>query len=38
MRLAVATEGGNISQHFGQCSEYTIVDIRIKKLLERGCL
>ncbi|MEQ8225446.1 MAG: NifB/NifX family molybdenum-iron cluster-binding protein [Candidatus Eremiobacterota bacterium] len=35
MRLAVATEGGNISQHFGQCSEYTIADIQDKKILNK---
>jgi predicted Fe-Mo cluster-binding NifX family protein len=33
MRLAVATDGGNVSQHFGQCSEYTIVDIQNKKIV-----
>ena len=35
MRLAVATDGGNVSQHFGQCSEYTIVDIQDKKISEK---
>ncbi|HPZ07095.1 MAG TPA: NifB/NifX family molybdenum-iron cluster-binding protein [Candidatus Eremiobacteraeota bacterium] len=35
MRLAVATDGGYVSQHFGQCSEYTIVDIQDKKIVER---
>ena len=27
MRIAIATEGNEVSPHFGRCSEYTLVDI-----------
>jgi len=27
MRLAIATENGNVSAHFGHCEKFTIVDI-----------
>jgi len=27
MRLAVSTDGANVSGHFGRCPEYTLVDI-----------
>lgn len=27
MRIAVATEGNMVAQHFGRCPEYTLVDV-----------
>lgn len=28
MRIAVASEGGVVAQHFGRCPEYTIFEVR----------
>lgn len=27
MRIAVATENGQVAQHFGRCPEYTLLDV-----------
>ncbi len=32
MRIAIATDKGYISEHFGRCPEYTIVDIEGKEI------
>ena len=32
MRLAIATENGNVSAHFGHCEKFTIVDIENETL------
>lgn len=31
MKVAIATEGGQVAQHFGRCSEYTIVETEDKQ-------
>ena len=35
MRIAVATEGGNVAAHFGRCPLYTLVDIESKKVINK---
>jgi predicted Fe-Mo cluster-binding NifX family protein len=35
LRIAIATEGDSVSQHFGRCSSYTIVDIEGNKVVSR---
>jgi len=35
MRIAIATEGDSVSQHFGRCPSYTIVDIEGNKVVSR---
>jgi predicted Fe-Mo cluster-binding NifX family protein len=32
MRVAIATEGSYVAQHFGKCSQYTIFDISNGKI------
>ncbi len=32
MRIAIATEGNSVSEHFGRCAMYTIVDVEDKKI------
>ena len=27
MRIAIATDGGTVSQHFGRCRHYTVIDV-----------
>ncbi len=33
MKIAIATEGAIVAQHFGRCSSYTIVETEDKKIL-----
>jgi predicted Fe-Mo cluster-binding NifX family protein len=35
MRIAIATEAGNVSMHFGRCPFFTIVDIKDGKAGEK---
>jgi predicted Fe-Mo cluster-binding NifX family protein len=35
MKIAISTEGGSVSAHFGRCPSYTIVDIRDGKVIQR---
>jgi predicted Fe-Mo cluster-binding NifX family protein len=38
MKIAIATESGNVAQHFGRCMEYTIVDVIDKKITNQMTL
>lgn len=38
MRIALAVDGKQISQHFGHCRGFEIVDIKGKKVVERSFL
>lgn len=35
MKVAIATDGGSVSAHFGRCPSYTIVDIQDQKVVGR---
>jgi predicted Fe-Mo cluster-binding NifX family protein len=35
VKIAISTEGGSVSAHFGRCPSYTIVDIRDGKVVGR---
>ncbi len=35
MRLAITTENNQVSMHFGQCPEFTIVDIENNKMTNK---
>lgn len=35
MRIAISTDSGNVSAHFGRCPEYTIVDIEDDKIVNK---
>jgi len=35
MKIAVATEGTQVSEHFGRCSSYTIVDIEDGQIVSK---
>ncbi|KPJ69896.1 hypothetical protein AMJ44_01705 [candidate division WOR-1 bacterium DG_54_3] len=35
MKVAIATEGGYVSAHFGRCPSYTIIEIKEGKILKR---
>lgn len=35
MKIAIATDGLDVAEHFGRCSEYTIVDIEEGKVKSR---
>jgi predicted Fe-Mo cluster-binding NifX family protein len=35
MKIAISTDGGYVSDHFGRCPAYTIVDIQDEKVLAR---
>jgi predicted Fe-Mo cluster-binding NifX family protein len=35
MKIAVSTEGGSVSAHFGRCPTYTLVDIEEGKIIRR---
>ena len=35
MKLAISTEGGNVSAHFGRCPTYTLVNIEDGKIVAR---
>ncbi len=36
MRIAIATEGTNISEHFGKCENFTIVEIEDSKVKNKA--
>ncbi|HPW18011.1 MAG TPA: NifB/NifX family molybdenum-iron cluster-binding protein [Candidatus Aminicenantes bacterium] len=35
MRIAISTDGGSVSAHFGRCPSYTLVDVEDGKVVER---
>ena len=35
MRIAISTDGGNVSAHFGRCPSFTIVNIKEGKVLNK---
>lgn len=35
MRIAIATEQGQVAQHFGRCSHYTLFDMEEQKILKK---
>ena len=35
MRIAISTDGGNVSAHFGRCPSFTIIDIEDGKVTGR---
>ena len=35
MRIAISTDSGMVSAHFGRCPEFTIVDIEDKKIVKK---
>ncbi len=35
MRIAIATENGQVAEHFGRCPEYTIINIENNKIKEK---
>ncbi len=35
MRIAISTDGGFVSPHFGRCPSFTIVDIKDNKLIKK---
>jgi predicted Fe-Mo cluster-binding NifX family protein len=35
MKVAVATEGGYVAQHFGRCPEYTIVEVQNNEIIDK---
>jgi len=38
MRIAVATEGGQVAPHFGRCPEYTLFDVAQDRVVSRRVL
>lgn len=35
MKYAISTDSGNVSQHFGRCPEFTMVDVNDGKVIEK---
>jgi len=35
MRIAIATDGNRVAQHFGRCAEFTILDIENNQVIHR---
>lgn len=35
MRIAISTDSGTVSEHFGRCPEFTIVEIKDRKVLKK---
>ena len=35
MKIAIATDSGNVSEHFGRCLEFTIVEIENKRVIKK---
>ena len=35
MKIAIATDSGNVSEHFGRCPEFTIVEIEKNKVVKK---
>jgi len=38
MKIAISTEGGNVSAHFGRCPEFTLLEIENGQLVRRSIL
>ncbi|OYD15214.1 hypothetical protein CH330_06315 [candidate division WOR-3 bacterium JGI_Cruoil_03_51_56] len=38
MKVAVATDSGQVSAHFGRCAEYTLADIENAKVVKTGVI
>ncbi len=38
MRLAIATDKGMVSSHFGRCPEFTIVEVEDNKVIKKGII
>ncbi len=38
MKIAIATDNGQVAQHFGRCMEYTIFDIEKDKIVNKTLL
>ncbi|MEN8153444.1 MAG: NifB/NifX family molybdenum-iron cluster-binding protein [Acidobacteriota bacterium] len=38
MKIAIATEGDLVAQHFGRCSEYTIIKVENSKVVEKAII
>ncbi len=36
MRVAISTDGGFVSAHFGRCPSFTLVDIKEDKVVKKG--
>ena len=35
MKIAVSTDSGNVSEHFGRCPQFTIAEISDKKIIKK---
>lgn len=35
MKIAISTDNGNVSEHFGRCPEFTIVEIEDNKIIKK---
>ena len=38
MKIAISTDNGNVSAHFGRCPEFTILEIDECKILKRDII
>lgn len=38
MRLAIATDGNSVAEHFGRCPEYTLIDIENNQIANKTML
>ncbi len=38
MKMAIATDLGNVSEHFGRCPEFTIVEIEKNKVIKKDVI
>ena len=35
MKIAISTDNGNVSEHFGRCPQFTIVEIKENKIIKK---
>ena len=35
MKIAISTDNGNVSEHFGRCPEFTLVEIKENKIIKK---
>ncbi len=35
MKIAISTDNGNVSEHFGRCPQFTIVEIKENKVIKK---
>ncbi len=35
MKIAISTDNGNVSEHFGRCPQFTIVEIKDNKIIKK---